>query len=728
RWMAGYATLSLAFAGVSVAGYLGLTANLNAAISPARMLVVFDLLSAGLIGAVTFDYLDQQGGWIWATAFAALTIGIAALDLYDPGLGLGQTSWRGAVVQPQPSLAAVTAAGVWLLGGLILIGFTISALSQARLPLHANRILFWLIVFPLIMIGEAAVAWGDPLAATVGQGLRLAGAAGAVYASTNDRIVDVRSLARSGVGNTVRVIVTAGFMLLGIGLAQFFYNILDGIERVIVIGVLALMLAFAYQLLRGGTEQLINQTVLLTDYDLGRVARDYSQRVANLLEVEPLAKAAASALRQSVNARRAALLLLTPQPDGLEVQALRGIGDVPSEPVKFSPQNPVVAVLADSRHPLFQFDIDKNLLLRTAPEAERAWLRSLEMDVFVPVMDGKHLSGILAVGPRASGDPYRQGELDVVTTLAEQTAVALQNARLFADLRTLNEQMFTLNESLQTSNDKLEAMDAAKTDFITIASHELRTPLTQLRGYADLLGTISKSGVVKAETAAQVTDNLLKACDRLDQVIGQMLDVSRIDVEAMQLRFVETTMDAILRQAVDPYAQAMRERRQTLTAQGIRTLPAILGDYQRLSQAFGCVIGNAIKFTPDGGRIEISGRYLFSSDESPDAIEIIVADTGVGIDPKYHELIFEKFFRVGSTALHSSGATKFMGAGPGLGLPLARGVFEGHGGRIWVESPGFSMEKLPGSQFHVLLPLRPPPLKGPGVIAMDRRTFKEREG
>ncbi|MBI3360602.1 MAG: hypothetical protein HY023_05775, partial [Chloroflexi bacterium] len=83
RWMAGYAALSLAFAGVSVAGSLGLTANLNAAISPARMLVVFDLLSAGLIGAATFDYLDQQGGWIWATAFAALTIGIAALDLYD---------------------------------------------------------------------------------------------------------------------------------------------------------------------------------------------------------------------------------------------------------------------------------------------------------------------------------------------------------------------------------------------------------------------------------------------------------------------------------------------------------------------------------------------------------------------------------------------------------------------------------------------------------------------
>jgi signal transduction histidine kinase len=91
-------------------------------------------------------------------------------------------------------------------------------------------------------------------------------------------------------------------------------------------------------------------------------------------------------------------------------------------------------------------------------------------------------------------------------------------------------------------------------------------------------------------------------------------------------------------------------------------------------------------------------------------VEVILADRGVGIDPKYHELIFKKFFRIGSTALHSTGTTKFMGAGPGLGLPIARGVIEGHGGKIWVESAGYDPDRLPGSRVHVILPLSPPAL------------------
>jgi signal transduction histidine kinase len=85
-----------------------------------------------------------------------------------------------------------------------------------------------------------------------------------------------------------------------------------------------------------------------------------------------------------------------------------------------------------------------------------------------------------------------------------------------------------------------------------------------------------------------------------------------------------------------------------------------------------------------------------------------IKDTGIGIDPKNHDLIFEKFFRVSDPGLHSTGATKFMGAGPGLGLTIARGVIEGHGGRIWVESSGYDQEKLPGSTFFIVLPVSPP--------------------
>jgi len=117
---------------------------------------------------------------------------------------------------------------------------------------------------------------------------------------------------------------------------------------------------------------------------------------------------------------------------------------------------------------------------------------------------------------------------------------------------------------------------------------------------------------------------------------------------------------------------------------------------------------NAIKFTPDGGQIEISSRLQKNPDTNQDEILVAIKDSGIGIDAKNHELIFEKFFRVFDPGLHSTGATKFMGAGPGLGLTIARGVIRGHGGRIWVESVGYDPQKLPGSTFYVALPLAPP--------------------
>jgi signal transduction histidine kinase len=92
----------------------------------------------------------------------------------------------------------------------------------------------------------------------------------------------------------------------------------------------------------------------------------------------------------------------------------------------------------------------------------------------------------------------------------------------------------------------------------------------------------------------------------------------------------------------------------------------------------------------------------------PPCAQITFADSGIGIDAQYHALIFEKFYRIGSSAQHTTSTTKFMGGGPGLGLPIAKGIIERHGGRLWVESAGHNAENLPGSRFHVVVPIKPP--------------------
>jgi signal transduction histidine kinase len=117
------------------------------------------------------------------------------------------------------------------------------------------------------------------------------------------------------------------------------------------------------------------------------------------------------------------------------------------------------------------------------------------------------------------------------------------------------------------------------------------------------------------------------------------------------------------------------------------------------------LIGNAIKYTPDDGNISIQASSVPSRQDRDEYVEVVIADKGIGIDPKYQELIFEKFFRIGDSQLHSTSDTKFKGAGPGLGLHIARGVIEAHGGRIWVESEGEDEQRLPGSRFHIILPV-----------------------
>jgi signal transduction histidine kinase len=123
-------------------------------------------------------------------------------------------------------------------------------------------------------------------------------------------------------------------------------------------------------------------------------------------------------------------------------------------------------------------------------------------------------------------------------------------------------------------------------------------------------------------------------------------------------------------------------------------------DPTRITQALRNVIHNAIKYTPDGGTITVDGRRLSGF------IEVTVSDTGIGISAEDQATIFEKFGQLGRIDLHSSGKTKFKGGGPGLGLAIARGILEAHGGSIWVQSEGHDEVRNPGSIFHILIPAR----------------------
>jgi signal transduction histidine kinase len=368
----------------------------------------------------------------------------------------------------------------------------------------------------------------------------------------------------------------------------------------------------------------------------------------------------------------------------------------------------IYQTLFDRHSTLSQFDLEYSPAYRdTAPELA-SFFRQVRMSAYAPIIVEGQLNGILAVGQKLNDAPFTPGDLEVLATVANQTGISLRTARLIKDLRTARDETGALNDVLTHTKERLEKLDSVKTDFITVASHELRTPLAQIRGYTDILDALNDQESLNPDQVGGLTGNLRKATDRLERLIGDMLDVSQLDTDAMDLRFAQTTVENVMRLAIEPLTESIKQRKLTLVARGLRGLAPIEADMQRLVQAFRNVVLNAIKFTPDGGRIEITGSLQKNTKTDSDEILIAIQDTGIGIDRKNFDLIFEKFFRVSDPGLHSTGATKFLGAGPGLGLTIARGVIEGHGGLIWVESPGYDPQKFPGSTFYITLPLSPP--------------------
>lgn len=246
---------------------------------------------------------------------------------------------------------------------------------------------------------------------------------------------------------------------------------------------------------------------------------------------------------------------------------------------------------------------------------------------------------------------------------------------------------------------QMERVDKSKSAFISVAAHELKTPLTLIEGYTSMMEDLIREN--KGMSLDSLVAGINTGIERLRAIVDDMIDVSMIDNDLLELNFQPMQISQMVEALSIEFETTLRKRKLTMDIKeydGSRQWIYI--DAARILQALRNMINNAIKYTPDGGTITISGRKL------PGFVEVIITDTGIGISPENQALIFDKFGQLGRVELHSSGKTKFKGGGPGLGLPIARGILEAHGGSIWVESEGYDEINCPGSTFHILIPAR----------------------
>jgi len=252
------------------------------------------------------------------------------------------------------------------------------------------------------------------------------------------------------------------------------------------------------------------------------------------------------------------------------------------------------------------------------------------------------------------------------------------------------------NLALKRANEKLRELQIAKDKFIAITSHELRTPVSHLRGYLAILNGEDFHLLSPAEKN-DCMHVINSAVLDLEQIVTDMFDLLELEHETIVLKREPFDLNELLEQVVHEFRRALQEREQTLTLRRRPQLCMIAADRLKIKIMVSELIQNAIKFTPDHGRIELALRA------DGEFYVITVADTGVGIKQEKLGNIFEKFYEVQHSDHHSTSKTGFMGGGLGIGLSLARAIAEAHDGGIKVSS-----EVGKGSTFQIFLPLKNP--------------------
>ncbi|MDP2216815.1 MAG: sensor histidine kinase [Methanolobus sp.] len=237
------------------------------------------------------------------------------------------------------------------------------------------------------------------------------------------------------------------------------------------------------------------------------------------------------------------------------------------------------------------------------------------------------------------------------------------------------------NESLTAVNIKLKELDGLKNEFLSMVSHELKTPLTAMKTSSEFLLEDRCDPAVRNQLLALIVRNV----DRQARLVDDLLDISRIESNRMKFNMEPVSLQEVLDHSIENIHRLSESKGVALGVDIPRSLPAVLADRDKLIQIFVNLLNNAVKFTQRAGSVTVLAQ------ESGDNIEVIVSDTGIGIDPSHAEHIFDKFYQIDSTSTRTAG-------GCGLGLAITKGLVEGMNGSIRVESePGI------GSRFIVTL-------------------------
>lgn len=467
---------------------------------------------------------------------------------------------------------------------------------------------------------------------------------------------------------TMRVL---GFVLFGVAYvasAAFLLYVLSQLAEwalalaAVVVTIATGLVVSSYAPVRRRLTRLVER-YFLAEYDIEPLLLRLSRVGTRLKPPQELAQIVLRDIRQFFGIAAAALFLEYDEDATYRLVAVEGI-DLGEREIRFQADSPLIAILSRRQEAITL------AALAEMPEARGLWirewdmLRALRAEVLVPIFAEEGLIGFFTFGPREGGLAYSRRELEqTFPLLAGQVSIAMDNSRLYAQVRAKAEE-------LARANEELKELDRIKTEIIQNVSHELRTPLTLIMGYAELL----EQGIIEGEEDVREAGRLMLTHARhLRRLVEQLLAFQRMERSGISLYPFD--LYAWLQDVITAWRPALSKAGLELVAEVEPDVDGVVGNESYLRQVVDNLLDNARKFSPDGGRITL--RAWRDRDE----VYISVSDQGIGVPPDKLPRLFDRFYQVDASPRRKYG-------GMGIGLALCKEIVERHGGRIWAESAG----------------------------------------
>ncbi|PLX27487.1 hypothetical protein C0583_02955 [Candidatus Parcubacteria bacterium] len=505
-----------------------------------------------------------------------------------------------------------------------------------------------------------------------------------VYSIIKHRLMDIKFVMRrySVLLGSIIILLVPAFII------KYYDSIfLSGYSLFIDLALIAVAIS-VYPSVRKWSFRVANKYFFSSLYDSSKVIANISERLRSTLDINQIYEYIHKAIDGAMHVK--SFGVLTYEEDKKHFSTKYNVNFNIGRRVNFPENEYMNEMFVKNNQPIVVSEF-KALYSNKKTKETIELLESFHVDVMCPLIVKNKIVGLLVLGQKESGDMYNDEDLQVLSIISAQSAIAIENAMLYEETRSFGERMEAevkkATKDLRLANERLKKLDAAKSEFISIASHQLRTPLTVIKGYISMMleGSFGEFPDISRDSLEKV----FESNERLISLVENLLNISRIESGRLKFTYTEIQLEKMIESVIWEIKRNAEDKGIKLEFKKPNIpLSKVMIDEEKIRQVVMNLIDNAVKYTN-------KGRVVVTLKEKDNALVFSVKDNGIGISKDDMPNMFKKFSRGTTASLEHT-------EGTGLGLLVAKQMIEYHDGKIWAESEGEDK----GTTFTFVLPIK----------------------